>query len=63
MLLRLPNVERRIVNLMGRYEFETFSVGMVVPAEVQEREDQLRSELKIRGMETIKSQIAREIIA
>lgn len=63
MLLRLPNVERRIVNLMGRYEFETFSVGMVVPAEVQEREDQLRSELKIRGMETIKSQIARDIIA
>ena len=44
-----------------RYEFKTFSVGMVIPAGVQEREDQLRSELRIRGKETIKSQLAREI--
>jgi tRNA pseudouridine synthase 10 len=36
---------------------------MIMPADVQEREDQLRSELKIRGMETIKSQTARNVIA
>jgi tRNA pseudouridine synthase 10 len=34
---------------------------MIIPAEVQEREDQLRSDLQIRGMETIKSQTAKEI--
>jgi tRNA pseudouridine synthase 10 len=34
---------------------------MIIPAEVQEREDQLRSDLQVRGMETIKSQTAKEI--
>jgi tRNA pseudouridine synthase 10 len=34
---------------------------MIIPSEVQEREDQLRSDLQIRGMETIKSQTSKEI--
>ena len=54
-------MERRVVRQIRRYEFKTFSVGMIIPSEVQEREDQLRSDLQIRGMETIKSQTAREI--
>jgi len=32
-----------------------------MPAEIQEREDELRSELKIRGLETVKSQLSRII--
>jgi len=44
-----------------RYAFESFAVGIILPAEMQEREDQLRSEFKIRGLETIKAQIARKI--
>jgi len=43
----------------GRYEFSTFSVGVSVPEGVQEREDELRSEMKLKGNETIKIQAAR----
>jgi len=44
-----------------RYEFRTFSVGVTVPEGVQEREDELRSELRLKGNETIKTQAARLI--
>jgi len=43
------------------YEFETFSIGMVLPAGLQEREDQLRSQLRLRGRSTIKSQLSGKI--
>lgn len=42
-----------------RYQFKTFAVGVSVPGGVQEREDELRSELKLKGKETIKTQAAR----
>ncbi len=44
-----------------RYEFRTFSVGVSVPEGVQEREAELRSEMKLKGNETIKTQTARLI--
>ena len=42
-----------------RYQFKTFAVGVSVPDGVQEREDELRSDLKLKGNETIKTQAAR----
>ena len=42
-----------------RYQFRTFAVGVTLPEGVQEREDELRSELKLKGKETIKIQAAR----
>jgi len=42
-----------------RYQFRTFSVGITVPEGVQEREDELRSEMRLKGNETIKTQAAR----
>jgi tRNA pseudouridine synthase 10 len=54
----LGGVTGKIISSMRRFEFRTFSVGLVLPHGVQEREDMLRSELKIRGGETIKSEIA-----
>ena len=59
--LRIPAIERRVIRQVRRYDFRTFSVGMIIPSEVQEREDKLRSDLQIRGMETIKSQTAKEV--
>ena len=41
------------------YQFRTFTVGVSVPEGIQEREDELRSELKLKGKETIKIQAAR----
>jgi tRNA pseudouridine synthase 10 len=43
------------------YQFHTFSVGVSVPEGVQEREDELRSEMKLKGKETIKTQAARSV--
>jgi len=42
-----------------KYQFRTFSVGVSVPDGVQEREDEMRSEMKLKGNETIKIQAAR----
>ncbi len=41
------------------YQLRTFSVGVSVPDGVQEREDELRSRMKLKGSETIKTQAAR----
>jgi tRNA pseudouridine synthase 10 len=45
------------------YEFGTFSVGVLMPEGIQEREDELRSDLKMKGNETIKTQAAKMIAA
>ena len=45
----------------GRYEFKTFSVGVSVPDGVQEREDEMRSNLRLKGNETIKTQAGKLI--
>ena len=46
-----------------RYQFRSFSVGVSVPEGIQEREDELRSEMRLKGNETIKTQAARIIAA
>lgn len=55
---RLGEVSEKIISRLDRLEFRTFSVGLMLPHGVQEGEDTLRSELKIRGGETIKSELA-----
>lgn len=54
----LRGISEKTVSRLEKFEFRTFSVGLVLPHGVQEREDMLRSELKIRGGETIKSELA-----
>jgi len=54
----LGAVTEKILSRLEKFEFRTFSVGLMLPHGVQEREDTLRSELKIRGGETIKSEVA-----
>ena len=41
------------------FEFRTFAVGVSLTEGVQEKEDELRSELRLKGSETIKTQAAR----
>jgi tRNA pseudouridine synthase 10 len=43
------------------YEFDTFLIGTTIPADVYEREDQIRARLKIRGKENIKNQFCSEL--
>jgi len=57
----LEGITRKILVTMGKYESRTFSVGLQLPNGMQEREDTLRSSLKIRGLATIKSELAGRI--
>jgi tRNA pseudouridine synthase 10 len=41
------------------YEFRTFAVGVALPEGMQEREDEVRSTLRLKGCETAKTQVAR----
>jgi tRNA pseudouridine synthase 10 len=43
------------------YEFDTFTIGAILPPDIYEREDQIRSRLKIRGKVGIKTQILNEL--
>lgn len=52
---------REVVRRARRYEFRTFAVGLTLPQGVQEREDEIRAALKMKGGETIKLQISKEI--
>ena len=46
---------------LRRYQFETFAVGVSLPEGIQDREDELRSDLRLKGNETIKTQVAKLI--
>ena len=46
-----------------RFEFKTFGIGVSVPGGVQEREDEMRSNLRLKGRETVKAQAGRMIAA
>ena len=51
-----------IADMAGRdargYDFRTFGVGVSMPPGVQEREDQVRSALQLKGERTIKAQLS-----
>ncbi len=57
----IPSLCDNAVRAARRYQFDTFAVGVSLPDGVQEREDELRSELKLRGAETMKTQTARQV--
>jgi tRNA pseudouridine synthase 10 len=59
----IPAVARRALKLASSFEFRTFTVGISMPQGPQEREDEIRSLLKMKGNETIKIQAARMISA
>jgi len=57
----LGPIAEKVISRMEKFDFRTFSIGLMLPQGVQEREDTLRSELKVRGGETIKSELAGRI--
>jgi tRNA pseudouridine synthase 10 len=58
---RIATVGEKVIRGAKRYQFKTFSIGMILSSGVQEREDQLRSDLRIRGRTTVKSELTGEI--
>jgi tRNA pseudouridine synthase 10 len=57
----LDSIADRIMDAVKGYEFETFLVGATLPTQIYEREDAMRARLKIRGRESIKNQLTREL--
>lgn len=57
----LDSLVEKIRTAIRGYEFDTFLVGATLPTQIYEREDALRARLKIRGMESVKSQLTREL--
>ena len=56
---RIPSVADAALRKLRRYDFRNFSVGMSLPEGVQEKEDEIRSKMKLKGKETVKTQAAR----
>ena len=61
MMGSLDDMAKEVLAATKPYEFETFLVGATLPTQMYEREDALRARLKIRGRESIKSQLTREL--
>lgn len=54
-------VLKRMVSAASGYEYDTFLIGAMLPTQIYEREDAMRARLKIRGRESAKSQLTREL--
>lgn len=55
-----PLVEK-ILNMLADYEYESFLVGIKLPLEVEEREDEFKSEFSVQHGEGIKNEFSRVI--
>ena len=58
-LLRLDNTIELIKRAIKDYDFKTFLVGASLPQSILDNEDEVRSRLKIKGRENVKTQITR----
>jgi tRNA pseudouridine synthase 10 len=60
---RVGRLVERVGDQARGYEFKTFGIGLSMPEGVQEREDEIRSSLKLKGRETIKTELAKLVAA
>src|SRR3989475_11660490 len=58
---RVDEIRSDVLRRLRGYEFRTFSVGLSLPEGMQEREDQLRAEYKLKGRETIKAWLSKSL--
>jgi tRNA pseudouridine synthase 10 len=54
-------IQRIRETLNDDYQFDTFLIGVTLPPNLFEKEDQIRARFKIRGRENIKSQLIRDL--
>lgn len=60
--LDIEKYKEKIVNDLASYDFGSINLGIRIPYEIQEREDEIKSKLKLRPKISIKTQIAQELI-
>jgi len=57
----LDDVIKKVIKELEEYEFKTFLVGIDLPRDVEEREDELKAEFKIEYGENLRNEFSREI--
>ena len=57
----LGAIANTILAAVKGFEFDTFLIGATLPAQLYEREDTMRASLKIKGRESIKHYLTREL--
>ena len=60
---RVDELVRKVAAEAAAYEFRTFGIGLSMPEGMQEREDEVRSTLKLKGRQTIKTELSKAIAA
>lgn len=58
---RIPSTVANAVRKLGRYEFDTLLVGVELPLEVAEREDEFKARFNVTHGESMKSQFSRVV--
>ena len=58
---KVESITKAAKSTGNKHDFNTFLIGLTIPPQMCEREDQLRSMYKIRGRETIKATLTRAI--
>ncbi|MDV3294111.1 MAG: hypothetical protein LYZ70_07555 [Nitrososphaerales archaeon] len=61
LMARVEELAESVARKAKDHQFSTFGVGLSMPPGVQEREDEVRSALKLKGRETIKTQLSKSI--
>ena len=61
LLLNLHDKVENLIQILQEYSFETYLVGIIVPTEIIEVEDRIRSTHSLKYSESIKSELSREI--
>jgi len=57
----LENLVKSSVRKLKRYEYDTFLVGIELPIEIEEREDEFKAEFEIKHGESMRNEFSREI--
>ena len=50
-----------VLDALKEYEFKTFLIGAMLPSQMLEKEDEVRARFKIKGTESIKSYLTKEL--
>lgn len=50
-----------VLDALKEYQFKTFLIGAILPSQMLEREDEVRAKFKIKGTESIKSDLTRKL--
>ncbi len=58
---RMGDLLSLILDSLKEYQFKSFLIGAILPSQMLEREDELRARFKVRGRESIKSDLTREL--